>query len=136
MKPFNAVFEELSDLQAGLKKTTNLLWSLKFSLIQVLHEGHAENDFLPRRLTCRQAQLEKEYESYLRQLNSLISTHLDHPFICFHSEDDVKAALHIRRVIRYLQNAFAADLPLGRTLVKLNKALPSYSNTAHSPRIR
>ncbi len=127
MSRFDSVLNELRELQSRLKMTANRLWSIKLSLASASQEGHTEGDFLPRRLTLREKEEQSEFERLLNRLNRLISQHLDSSLIAFSSIEDVETVSRISKMIRYIHNSFAGELPLGQTWAKLNAALPAYS---------
>ena len=124
MSRFDAVFEELRLLQSRLKTTVNRLWFIKISLDSAYRCGHTESDFLPRRLVSQRKEAQEEYKRLLQCLNRLISSQLDSAFVVLNSHEDEKTLKQIRSTIRYIQNAFAVELPLRRTLARLNTLLP------------
>lgn len=124
MSRFDAVFEELRLLQSRLKTTVNRLWFIKISLDAAYRCGHKETDFLPRRLFSQKREAQEEYKRLIQCLNHLISSRLDSAFVILSCHEDEKTLRQIRKTIRYIQNAFAVELPLRRTLARLNTLLP------------
>jgi hypothetical protein len=127
MSRFAPVLDELRDLQSRLKATANRLWSIKLSLASAKKDGGSEQDFLLRRLAKREREEQVEFEKLLTRLNRVVSQNLDSSFIAFSSIDDVQTVARISKMIRYLHNSFAGELPLGQTWAKLNAALPAFS---------
>jgi len=127
MSRFNAVLDELRDLQSRLKSTANRLWTIKLSISASKKDGLAEEEFLPRRLAKREREEQVEFERLLTRLNRVVSQNLDSSLIAFSSIDDVETVARISKMIRYLHNSFAGELPLGQTWAKLNAALPAFS---------
>ena len=127
MSRFNSVLNELRDLQGRLKSTANRLWTIKLSLTAAEKDGAAEADFLLRRLAKREREEQVEFEKLVNRLNRVVSQNLDSSFIAFSSIDDVETVARISKMIRYLHNSFAGEVPLGQTWAKLNAALPAFS---------
>jgi len=127
MSHFDAVLDELKDLQSGLKSTANRLWTIKLSLAAAKRDGLSENEFLLRRLAKREREEQVDFERLLNRLNRVVSQNLDSSLIAFSSIDDVETVARISKMIRYLHNSFAGELPLGQTWAKLNAALPAFS---------
>lgn len=123
---FDSIFEELSDLQSRLTLTVNRLWFIKSSLASATRRGHLETDFLPRRLISLEGEAQEIYQKLLHKLR-WITSHFDSALIAFNSVEDVKTVLKIRKTIRYIQNAFAGEIPLAYTLARLNRVLPASS---------
>lgn len=124
---FNEVLDDLRDLESRLKAAANRLWAIKLSLASALEKGHAEADFLPRRLGNLEREEQQVFERLLNRLNRLISERLDSSLIAFSSMEDVATVASISRTIRSLHNAFAGELSLGPTWARLNAALPAFS---------
>src|SRR3990167_222947 len=118
---FDPVFRELSRIQSRLKSCVNRLWTIKASLAAAQRQGQQVHDFLPRRLSSLRRKEQVEFERLLRQFNRILSSHLDSSLIAFSSVEDVEAVLRIRATIRYIRNAFSAEIPVGRTLAHLNQ---------------
>ena len=127
MSRFNTLLKELRDLQTRLQKTVNHLWAIKLALETAYHHGHADQDFLPRRLEVRAKEEQLEFELLLHRLNRLVSSQFDSTLIAFTSYEDVKTMARISQTIRYIHNSFAGEPPLGYTLARINSALPAYS---------
>lgn len=127
MSRFNGVLDELRELQFRLKSTANRLWTIKLSLTAAKKDGVTEEDFLLRRLVKREREEQVEFERLLNRLNRVVSQNLDSSFIAFSSLEDVETVARISKMIRYLHNSFAGELPLGQTWAKLNAALPAFS---------
>ena len=66
------------------------------------------------------------FDSIFKELSDLQSR-LDSALIAFNSVEDVRTVLKIRKTIRYIQNAFAGEIPLAYTLARLNRVLPASS---------
>lgn len=126
MSKFSDILQELLELQDRLKKVTNRLWSIRLCLSDVQDDDRMQ-EFLRRRLSMRQHEEQIKFERLLNQLNRLISLHLDSSLFAFSSIDDVNAMREISTMIRYLHNAFAGELSVGKTWAKLNAALPAFS---------
>ena len=127
MTRFDLVLGELRSLESRLKAAANRLWVIKLSLAAAREAGQLETDFLPRRLTLVERQEQQAFERLLTRLNRLISDQLDSSLIAFSSLEDVATVASISRTIRSLHNAFAGELSLGPTWVRLNAALPAFS---------
>lgn len=128
MTRFQNVFQELDRLQDNLKRAANRLWRIRLLVAKAYSQGQSDGDFLPRRLLKLRIEAQREIDHHLNQLHRVLSSELDSTFIAFDSLDDVKEAMRIRTTLRYIQNAFADELPVVNTLARLNSALPSYSN--------
>lgn len=127
MTRFDLVLGELLSLESRLKAAANRLWVIKLSLASARESGHAETDFLPRRLTLVERQEQRDFERLLNRLNRLISEQLDSSLIAFSSLEDVATVASISKTIRSLHNSFAGELSLGPTWARLNAALPAFS---------
>ncbi len=128
MSRFQTVFKELDRLQDNLKNAANRLWKIRLSMASAYSEGLQDHDFLPRRLLEMRLETQKELDHHLNQLSRVLSSELDSTFIAFDALDDVQEVMRIRTMLRYIQNAFADELPLVSKLTRLNKTLPTYSN--------
>jgi hypothetical protein len=112
------ICDDLVCLQSQLTSTVNELWRLKFALVEARHRGENENEFLVRRLLDCQTKSEARQEELLQELRLCVESYQTN-LLVFGSEDDVETALKLRASIRYLQNAFDQDLPLGPALKRI-----------------
>lgn len=127
MTKIEFVLEELKYLKQKLSHSVNRVWSLRMALSEAHRQGHRATDFLPRRLEDLRQKEEINFKSLVTQVNSILTTQLNKPFFVLHSDQDLRAWLKIRKIIRYIRNSFTNDYPVAHTLVKLNKALQSAS---------
>jgi len=125
MTHFQSIYKDLRTIKFRLKKTTNRLWKLKFSLVEIYQSGSTEKDFLPRRILQLKELEQLKFEKLVHQLNQIIVNCFNKSFIVFSSEEDVDTILRIRRTIQYMKNAFTSEPTLLQTLEKLNRAIPS-----------
>jgi hypothetical protein len=121
----NSIFAELQQLQVELQEEADRLWSLRSELAAAYRQGHREGDFLPRRLMELRLDAQKRFDRLTNRLSLIVSTRLDSIFLALSSPDDVKAVQGIRKTIRYIRNAFAAELCLGAALARLQQAGPA-----------
>jgi septal ring factor EnvC (AmiA/AmiB activator) len=125
MSYLDSLFNDLTHLQSQLQQAANSLWHIRLALTRAYRRGFSDKDFLPRRLSKRRGEIQEQFDILRLKLNQLISREFQSSLIGFDSIEDVETARRIRTKIRYLQNAFAADLPIvGQTLSRLDKALP------------
>jgi hypothetical protein len=126
MNSLHFAYQELTDLQGRLKETVNRLWSIHGILTAAYEEGQKEIDFLPRRLYQRKKEVELNLEKLLRQVNKVVSFHLNRSLLLINSEEDMNALMGIRTTIRYIQNAYASELSLIHSLASFNRLLTTY----------
>lgn len=123
MSRFDSAFRELNVLQSELQGRANRLWFIQSSLSEAYTQGLKENDFLPRRLLRRRKEEQREFETLIDQLNTVVSSHFGRHFIAFSSTEDVETVMNIRKTIRYIKNAYSSDPMLLQTLTKLSRVL-------------
>lgn len=131
MSRFDSIFAELQQLQTKLQETVDELWNVRSDLVAAYRQGHRERDFLPRRLMALRFDAQKRFDQLTNRLSLVVSTRLDSVFLALNSPNDVKTIQGIRKTIRYIRNAFAAELCLGAALAGLQQAGPA-ANILHS----
>lgn len=123
MSQLKDLLDKLKKLKLELQHCVNHTRSLNKLLGQAYQTGHSACDFLPRRLHSLKEKEQLKFQTLINSLNSLVNLPNEGPFMVFSSTAEVNTALNIRRTVRYIQNAFAADLPVGPTIKKINRAL-------------
>ena len=123
MSHFQSVFSELRDLESRLKTTVNRLWSIRLALASAYRQGQHESDFLPRRMMSLKRTEQVRFERLLHRLNRILSTALDSTFVLFTSAEEAQAATHLRKTLRYIQNAFVGDPSIRCNLARVHHLL-------------
>lgn len=123
MSPLEIILCDLRELQSRLKLTGDSLWQIKSALQRTRREGHAANDFLPRRLALLQNEAQLQFEDLLAELRQMASKSLKPNLFVFHSQKEVGIFLEIKQTLRYLQNAYM-DHSLRETLNHWSNLLP------------
>lgn len=123
MSQLKDLLDKLKKLKLELQHCVNHTRSFEKLLRQAYQTGHLTGDFLPRRLNALKSQEQLKFQTLINSLNSLVNLPNEGPFMVFSSTAEINTALSIRKTIRYIQNAFAADLPVGPTIEKINRAL-------------
>ena len=112
------ICRELNRLQTELAVTVNQLWALRISTAKALAGGNEAGDFLPRRLAARHNIMELKLGRLQSDLETVIAARLDRGLMLLEGPEDNATLMRIRRVIRYIRNAYAGD-HLRRTLTRL-----------------
>lgn len=125
LNPYLNLYNKLDFFQTQLSQSMKEIWRLKLSLNQAYKEEHEENDFFPRRLKDQLQKVQTRYEVLVDELNSTLeSSSINRPLIPIESSHDLEFYRKIRTKVRYLQNAYASDLPSAKeTLTHLNRIL-------------
>lgn len=123
MSELQELLSKLKKVKSELQQCVNHTRSFNKLLSQAYQAGHLTGDFLPRRLNVLKTQEQLKFQTLINHLNRLVNLPNEGPFMVFSSTAEISTALSIRKTVRYIQNAFAADLPVGPTIEKINRAL-------------
>lgn len=126
INPYLNLYHKLDFFQTRLSQSMKDIWRFKLSLNRAIEEeDYHEEDFFPRRLKSQLFKAQTHYEVLVEELDLILQSSLiNRPLIPIEDSIDLEIYKKIRIKVRYLQNAYASDLPSAKkTLSHLNRLL-------------